>query len=63
MTRTALEHEPFHPAQPKPERRVTDDGSPRTTGWDRLLGRMAGVLFSGLAVPTPPLEIQEELKV
>ncbi|GBF06299.1 hypothetical protein DAERI_080090 [Deinococcus aerius] len=63
MTRIAPQHEPFHPAQPTPERRITDDGSPRTTGWTRLLGRMAGALFSGLAVPTPPPEVQEELKV
>lgn len=63
MTRTALDHEPFHPAQVQHERRITDDGSSRTTGWTRLLGRMAGALFSGLAVPTPPPEVQEELKV
>ncbi|WP_019587644.1 hypothetical protein [Deinococcus apachensis] len=63
MTRIALENEPSHPAQVRPGPRGTDDRSPRTLGWVRLLTRMSGAFLSGLAVPTPPPELEDELRI
>ncbi len=63
MTHIALENEPSHPAQVRPGPRRTDDSSPRTPGWVRLLTRMSGAFLSCLTVPTPPPEMKEELGV